>query len=130
MNSKGDNTVPSTQYPHVSWHLLTLLFITTHAIHHTFLHRTVFASFAHYSPSAQPEQGEESHQGFTLRLLNRHTTTYINQFYTLFKSAIELFVACSRQYYIVAPSVLALNILFNWVKRIVSFTLLHVVRTD
>jgi hypothetical protein len=58
MNSKGNTTVPSTQYPHVSWHLLTLLFITTHAIHHTFLHRTVFASFAHYSPSAQPEQGE------------------------------------------------------------------------
>ena len=117
MNSKGDNTVPSTQYPHVSWQLLTLLFVTTHAIHHTFLHRTVFASFAHYSPSAQPEQGEESHQGFTLRLLNYTPPTYINQFYTLFKSAIELFVACSRQYYIVAPSVLALNILFNWVKR-------------
>jgi hypothetical protein len=96
MNSKGDNTVPSTQYPHVSWHLLTLLFVTTHAIHHTFLHRTVFASFAHYSPSAQPEQGEESHQGFTLRLLNYTPPTYINQFYTLFKSAIELFVVYSK----------------------------------
>ena len=89
MNSKGNNPVPSTQYPHVSWHLLTLLFITTHAIHHTFLHRTVFASFAHYSPSALAEQGEESQTKLYTALAQLHTTYIYKSIHTpLFKSAL------------------------------------------